>query len=72
VSFGPNIDVASVNVISLTQLSASVTINTAAATGARNIQVTNAAPGGGTATLTNGFSVTNPAPTLASVAPTSL
>lgn len=72
VDFGPNIDVTSVNVVSPTQLSASITINTAAATGARNVQVTNAAPGGGTATLTNGFSVTNPAPTITSVAPTSL
>jgi len=70
--FGPNIDVAAVNVISPTRLSATIKINTAAVTGARNIQVTNATPGGGTAALTNGFSVTNPAPTIASVEPANL
>jgi hypothetical protein len=71
VSFGPNIDVTSVAVVSTTQLTATIAVTSAAATGARNVSATNLAPGGGTGSLTNGFSVTNPVPTVASITPTS-
>ncbi len=57
VSFGNNITANSTTVNSATKLTANITIGGAAATGTRNVSVTNAAPGGGTATLTNGFTV---------------
>jgi hypothetical protein len=60
VSFGANITVNTVTVNNSTSLTANITIGAGAATGARNVSVTNAAPGGGTATLTNGFTVINP------------
>ncbi|MEO0081490.1 MAG: T9SS type A sorting domain-containing protein [candidate division WOR-3 bacterium] len=69
VSFGTNITVNSVTVTDPTQLSANITIAAAAATGARDVSVTNPAPGGGTATLSGGFTVTNPAPTLTGILP---
>lgn len=69
VSFGPNIDVTSINVLSPTQLTANITVTSGAATGARSVQVTNPAPGGGTVGLTGGFTVTNPAPTIVGIAP---
>jgi hypothetical protein len=57
VSFGPNITVNSTTVNSTnTQLTANITISTSATIGQRNVSVTNT--GGGTATLTNGFTVT--------------
>jgi len=57
VGFGDNIQVNSVLVNGLTELTASITIEAGAATGARDVSVTNAAPGGGTATLDDGFVV---------------
>ena len=62
VSFGPNITVTT-TVNSSIQITAHITIQPGAAVGARNVSVTNSAPGGGTATLTNGFTVNNPATT---------
>ncbi len=55
---------------SATRLTANVTIGATAPTGARSITVTNAAPGGGSATRPNAFSVINPEPTLHSFTPT--
>src|SRR5439155_14334619 len=63
VSFGANITVNSVTVNSSIKLTANITINSGATVGQRNVSVTNPAPGGGTATLTNGFTVNNPATT---------
>jgi hypothetical protein len=60
VSFGADITVNSTTVNSATQITANITIGANAALGARNVSVTNAAPGGGTATLTNGFTVSGP------------
>jgi hypothetical protein len=68
--FGTGIVVNKTTINSPTQLTATITIGSAAATGARSVGVTNAAPGGGTATKASGFSVQNPVPTLASVNPT--
>ncbi|NUO80797.1 hypothetical protein HUU05_12005, partial [candidate division KSB1 bacterium] len=69
VNFGAGITVNSTTINSGTQLTANINISPAAATGARNVQVTNTPPGGGTATLTNGFTVNNPLPTLTGAAP---
>jgi hypothetical protein len=73
VDFGPGIAVSSVNVSSPTSLTASITIDAAAALGPRAVTLVNPEPGGGTAELTDAFTVTaaNPAPTLASVSPAS-
>ena len=59
VSFGANITVNTVTVNSGTNLTANITIGSGGATGPRNVSVTNPAPGGGTATLANGFTVNN-------------
>jgi len=72
VGFGPNIDVTSISVVSPTQLTANITVTAGAATGARSVQVTNPAPGGGTVGLTGGFTVTNPSPTIVGIAPNSV
>ena len=58
VSFGADITVNSTTVDSATQITANITIALAAALGARDVSVINAAPGGGTATLTGSFTVT--------------
>ena len=71
VDFGADVAINSVTVNSATSLTANITIASSAALGSRNVSVTNPAPGGGTATLTNGFTVLNPSPTLTSLAPTS-
>jgi hypothetical protein len=63
VSLGSNIAVNTLSVDSGTQITANVTIAANAAVGPRNVSVTNSAPGGGTATLTNAFTVNNPATT---------
>jgi hypothetical protein len=55
---------------SATRLTANLTIGVAAPTGARGITVTNAAPGGGSATRPSAFSVVNPEPKLHSFIPT--
>jgi len=70
VSFGPDITVNNISVTSPTSLTANITILATAATGPRDVTVTNPAPGGGTATLAGAFTVNNPPPGLASIAPT--
>jgi len=57
---GTGITTSNVTVTSATQLTATLTISTGAALGARDVSVTT--PGGGTATLPGGFTVTSPAP----------
>src|SRR5439155_488944 len=57
-SFGAGITVNSCTFNSATQLTASITISSAAAVGSRNVTVTN--PDNQTGTLTNGFSVSAP------------
>jgi hypothetical protein len=62
VSFGADITVNSSTVVSATQIQANISIAPAAATGGRDVSVTNASPGGGTSTLANGFTIdTSPA-----------
>jgi hypothetical protein len=71
VTFSPAADIAvnSTTVNSSTQITANVTIGAGAATGARDVTVSNAAPGGGT-TGTQTFSINAPAaPTLSAIAP---
>ncbi len=63
VSFGANITVNTVTVNSSIKLTANITIESGATVGPRNVSVTNPSPGGGTATLTNGLTVNNPATT---------
>ena len=70
VDFGPGITTDSVIVLNPTHLTARITITAAAATGLRTVSITNAPPGGGTASLTNAFQVNNPAPVLIGVSPT--
>jgi hypothetical protein len=73
VDFGAGITVAGTPVInSASRLTAVITIGVNAATGPRAVAVTNAAPGGGTATKTGGFTVNNPAPTLISISPSNM
>src|SRR5204863_8427219 len=60
---GTGITVNTVTVNSNIKLTANITIASGATVGPRNVSVTNPAPGGGTATLTNGFTVNNPATT---------
>ncbi len=63
--FGAGITVnGPIAVNSSTRLTAGITINVTAPTGPRSIAVTNAPPGGGTATRLNGFTVFNPSPKL--------
>jgi len=71
VSFAnPGITVNTTTVNSATQATVNITIGSGAATGAGNITATNSAPGGGSGTLTNGFTVNAPAvPTLTALAP---
>jgi ribosomal 50S subunit-recycling heat shock protein len=69
VSFGAGITINTTTVNSSTQITVNITIGVTAATGPQNVSVTNAPPGGGTATLTNGFTVNNPAPTLTGISP---
>jgi hypothetical protein len=56
--------------VSSTQVTAAITAADVAAAGVFPVAVTNPAPGGGTSTAVN-FSVTNPPPTIATIAPTS-
>jgi MBG domain (YGX type)/Cep192 domain 4 len=67
VSFGTGINVSNVQVLSLTQLTASVAVPVAAVVGQRDVTATT---GGEVATIANGFSVTPAAsPTLSNVTP---
>jgi hypothetical protein len=70
-SLGPGITVGPLTFDNLTQIRSNITISDTAASGLRNVVVVNAAPGGGTDTLKNGFEVRNPAPTLTAIAPNS-
>jgi hypothetical protein len=69
VDFGAGITTGTPVINSSTQLTVHITISVSAATGARSVSVTNAQPGGGTATRTNSFTVNNPAPTLTTIDP---
>jgi hypothetical protein len=69
VSFGAGVTVGTPVITASNQLTVSITIAAGAATGARSVSVTNAAPGGGTASLPNAFTILNPEPTLTSVVP---
>jgi hypothetical protein len=57
VSFGEDITVNAVTVVFWTSLSVQITIGSTASPGRRDIAVTNAAPGGGTFIMRNGFLV---------------
>ncbi len=70
-SFGSGITVTSTNVESPTSMSVSIAIDSSAALGARSLSVSNPAPGGGTAQLSNAFTVNNPRPTIVTIAPES-
>jgi hypothetical protein len=73
VSFGADITVSAIDVVSPTSLKATIGIAPAAALGVRAVAVSNDPPGGGTATLAGGFTVlaANPVPALSGVSPTS-
>ena len=66
VSFGAGIAVNSFTVDNDTQITADITIDAAAAVGARDVSVTNV---DGTGTLTGGFTVDQAPPEIASVSP---
>ncbi len=66
VSFGLGVSVDTFNIDSATQITAGITISSAATPGTRNVSVTNL---GGTGTLTNGFTVNYAPPTISSVNP---
>jgi hypothetical protein len=69
--FGPDITIHEVRVDDGTSLTANISIGSGATLGARAVTVTNPAPGGGTGTLPNGFTVLeeNPAPTATAAIP---
>jgi hypothetical protein len=69
--FGPDITIHEVRVDDDTSLTANISIGSAATLGARAVTVINPAPGGGTGTLPDGFTVLeeNPAPTATAVIP---
>jgi hypothetical protein len=69
VSFGPNITVDSLKVLSNTQMTMRIRVDSAAATGPRNVVVLNAPPGGGADTLQRGFTINNPGSVLATINP---
>jgi hypothetical protein len=62
-SFGADISVTNFAVKSSTEIDVNIAINPAATAGTRTVTVTNAAPGGGSASLTNGFTITSASPT---------
>ncbi len=66
VSFGSGITVNSYTVVSSSQITANITISSSATLGDRDVSVTTPV---GTGTLTGGFKVTEPSPTVASVSP---
>jgi hypothetical protein len=71
VTFGPDITVNAVQINGPTSLTANIRIGSAASLGTRDVSATNAAPGGGTGTLPNGFTVLqeNPAPSVTMALP---
>ncbi len=68
-NMGLDIALDSITILSATQIRARAAISYAATTGARDISVSNSGGSSGTVTLSGGFSVMNPAPTIASVVP---
>jgi len=68
VNFGPNIIINSLKVHRADSLTATITINSNAATGARNVSVSN---GGSAVSESRIFTINNPAPNLARINPTS-
>ena len=70
-NLGAGITVDSTTVNSRTQITLSISISSLATGGLRDVTITNATPGGGTATLAGGFTVINPSPTLTSLSATS-
>ena len=71
-SLGAGIKINTATVDSVNQLTAGITVLSAAATGPRDVIVVNNVPagtGGGTDTLKGGFTVVNPLPTVYDVAP---
>jgi len=66
VSFGDQVTVDNLTVSSSTQMTATISIDSSAALGSRDVSVTTPA---GTGTLPGGFAVTRPSPTIASVDP---
>jgi hypothetical protein len=72
VTFGAGITISALSVVGTGNVAvASIVISASATPGGRDVSVTNAAPGGGTSSLAGGFVVTNPAPTISGVSPTS-
>jgi len=69
VSFGQGIAVSDVVVVNSTQMKAKIAIGVNANAGPRPVEINNSAPGGGRATLANGFVVINPVPTLTAISP---
>jgi hypothetical protein len=69
VDMGTGIVVDSVVVNSTTQLTAAITVDSAAGVGVRDVQVVNAPPGGGRDTLANAFTLNNPGAILVSIDP---
>ncbi|GEM_PF-3279781 len=68
VNFGPNIIINSLNVHRADSLTANITINSNAVTGARNVTVSN---GGSAVSESRIFTINNPAPNLAKINPAS-
>jgi len=66
VSFGADITMNSVTVNSAVKITANITIPLTATLGGHTVSVTNASPGGGTATLVNAFNVTGAPPQITS------
>ncbi len=69
VNFGTGITVSSIVMSSATKLTANVFVARDATLGSRDITVSNPAPGGGSATLSGGFAVQNPVPTVTNATP---
>jgi len=69
ISFGPDIIIKSITVKGDTQITANVAVPFELANGSRDVVVTNAGPGGGTASLDDGFDIINPRPILVGVTP---
>lgn len=69
VSFGPEIEVLSLSRVSQNEAVVGIAVPFAAPAGAYDVSVTNPSPGGGTAVLSEGFLIENPAPVLSRITP---
>lgn len=69
IDFGPDIVVSGLSVVSDSLLNLQVSVPAEVAAGSRPVSVTIAPPGGGSASLANGFIVLNPLPSLSSATP---